>query len=512
MKKRIWSLLMVLCMVICLAAGCNKKDPDTQESGANPTEAVTDNKTEDGKSEDKPSNQNVTPEATPEPTPEVKKATYLSTSFKDAVSNLDSSVFPVKTESGVSMNLDVKVDGALKTMVDQMLSMYGATAPSKLSANLLVDIDQKDTESCVFGKLTFNGESLDAKVFVKDSVLYIGVPVLTDKYIKIDLSQFLPEEQMTQMPSVSQEDVKKLQNLMLDCAKELADCVSPAKTEDNATALIKNSVLGMDVSVTGTKYVDTVNTRKAMEAYLKFMKETLTVLGMQDQIAELEEDFDLEQTEDFTIEYVVAEDGGRALILVNPENEKLKFLNNEQYFIFSVVDAEGEEDNVCLYAKKTSEKKGNIYLVQNGEIIDTFAISYELLDEGIKLIFTVNSEAANVNVAVTFSKKGVDAGVKFSSNGEEWVNATLSIKERDYKAQSMEGVDVVEDMEAWTESFTTDKLNDFFTKTLGVSFDSLLEMMNSGDDDLGGDDDWDDSDYNWDDNDDWDLEGDGYDG
>lgn len=317
---------------------------------------------------------------------------------------------------------------------------------------------------------------------------------------------------MTQMPSVSQEDVKKLQNLMLDCAKELADCVSPAKTEDNATALIKNSVLGMDVSVTGTKYVDTVNTRKAMEAFLKFMKETLTVLGMQDQIAELEEDFDLEQTEDFTIEYVVAEDGGRALILVNPENEKLKFLNNEQYFIFSVVDAEGEEDNVCLYAKKTSEKKGNIYLVQNGEIIDTFAISYELLDEGIKLIFTVNSEAANVNVAVTFSKKGVDAGVKFSSNGEEWVNATLSIKERDYKAQSMEGVDVVEDMEAWTESFTTDKLNDFFTKTLGVSFDSLLEMMNSGDDDLGGDADWDDSDYNWDDNDDWDLEGDGYDG
>ena len=180
----------------------------------------------------------------------MKKATYLSTSFKDAVSNLDSSVFPVKTESGVSMNLDVKVDGALKTMVDQMLSMYGATAPSKLSANLLVDIDQKDTESCVFGKLTFNGESLDAKVFVKDSVLYIGVPVLTDKYIKIDLSQFLPEEQM---PSVSQEDVKKLQNLMLDCAKELADCLSPAKTEDNATALIKNSVLGMDVSVTGTK-------------------------------------------------------------------------------------------------------------------------------------------------------------------------------------------------------------------------------------------------------------------
>ena len=177
-----------------------------------------------------------------------------------------------------------------------------------------------------------------------------------------------------------------------------------------------------------------------------------------------------------------------------------------------MVDAEGEEDNVCLYAKKTSEKKGNIYLVQNGEIIDTFAISYELLDEGIKLIFTVNSEAANVNVAVTFSKKGVDAGVKFSSNGEEWVNATLSIKERDYKAQSMDGVDVVEDMEAWTESFTTDKLNDFFTKTLGVSFDSLLEMMNSGDDDLGGDEDWDDSDYNWDDNDDWDLEDDGYDG
>lgn len=517
MKRKFFSILMVLCMVTCLfAAGCKKDKEKENETDAKPTKTVEENKTNDPANTGDPTGGNdvtdvggvTNPIGGTTVVPDEKENGYLSVVFKDAVANMDDAVKEVKSENAATMELDVTLGGTLKQLVEQYISLLDGTAPNKMNAKLTFDIAQKDADFSFSGKVTFNGQSLDAKLVMKDGIYYVGVPALSDKYLKLDLKDFVDEDMLAQIPEVKDVDVAKYQEIVKNFADELTKCVTPSKSEKNAAASVKNTALGLDVTVTGTKYVDIIDGKKISSTVEKFMKDILKLAGIEDDMSDITDELEMEDLDNATLEYVKNDDGSFAVYLINKDNDIVKFVSNAQYFVFAT-QGEGEADEVHLYVKKTGAKSGNIYLVDDGAVIDSFDLSYQLLDDGVKLMIKAEAGEGNlIDASLTLSKSVMAVQVKFTSGGEEWVNATLSVKEKAYNAQDINGIKTVDSVEEWAESFTMDKIDEFLNKTIGVSLDSILALFGGSDDDWDDDDwDWDDDDWDWDDDDwDWDDE------
>lgn len=526
MKKRVLSSLIVLCMtlLLCGAAGCNKKEEEAEVCKVSSCDEEVYKKGyckdhyqdyKDGKldsnSDSKDDSKDDLNDDSNAKIPEKAEAqgTYLSSTLAELPEKFGEVKTTVDEGSGMTVTADVKIGGSLLDLV-KMYYLSGITDKEldRLSVGVSMDVDAKGDESGLTAKLTLNGESLDAKAFLKDGSIYVGIPALSNKYLQLDLKDLIGD-QLLEMQNTNNVDTDAVQKSVESLIADITAAVTPSREEADAVISVKNTSLGIDTSVSGTMFVDTVESKKFMEAVKKCMVDVMRASGVpEDQIREIEAEMaeDMDDNGNFILSLIRGEDGSFALkIEMENEDGAIKIVNNAKYALFSIQERAEAQDQLFVYVEKTGKKTGNVFFVEDNKVIDTVKLSYEILKDGIKLAVTADVEGMGVIQSdITITKKNVEIAAKFVSDGQEWINLKFSMKQRDYKNPMNGALDAISDPEEWAETLSIDKLEEFFHKALGIS---ILDLMN-GYDESWDDDDWDDydwDDYDWDD--DWGYNG-----
>lgn len=503
MKKRVLSSLIVLCMtlLLCGAAGCKKKeDAEVCKVENCDEEAYKKGYCKEHYQDYKDGNLDANAKV---PEKAEAQGTYLSSTLAELPGKFGEVKTTVVEESGMTMDLDVEIGGSLLELVKMYLSGVTEKELNGLSAGVSMDMDVKGGEGGLSAKLTLNGESLDAKCFLKDGSIYFGIPALSNQYLQLDLKDLIGEAQL-EMPNTNNVDTEAVQKGVEQLIADITAAVTPSREEADAVISVKNTPLGIDTSVSGTMFVDTVESKKFVDAVKKFAVDVMRASEVpEDQISMIEDEMaeDMDDSGNFILSLIRGENGSFALkIEMENEDGAIKIVNNAKYALFAVKEKAEDQDQLFVYVEKTGKTTGNVFFVEDNKVIDTVKLSYEILKDGIKLAVTADmGEIGVIQAEITITQKNVEITASFISGGQEWVNLKLSMKQRDYKNPFSGTLDAVSDPEEWAETLSMDKLEDFFHKALGIS---LLDLI-GGYDDSWDDDDWD---YDWDD-DDWGYNG-----
>jgi len=518
MKKRLWSLLLVVCMVLSLVS-CNKKEEDPEDNKPRATQAVTDNQNEDNKGNGQGTQDPADVTEAPTPTPEVVvEDAYFSSMANTVLNSAEFEKITTNVEAGAEVTVEVEVKGMLKDQLQQILTMLEGKNISSMKAKLVFTFDQGTDKSGVGCTLVFNGVSVEAKLIMIGKDVYIAVPTLTDQYLKLDLAELMGEtdlDAMFNMPEMKPESVEKLQKLAKQFMTDVVACAVPQDVQKSATVSVKAAELGLDIAVTGDNYIDAIDCKKAAELLEKYLKDVFTEMGMTDQISEIEDmfediDFDSEDAA-YTIGRISNEDGSFAYTLNNNKGEQMKVVGNSKYIAVAGDFKNNEGDEVFLYIQKKNDKSGRIFLVSNNEVMDDFTLDYELLKDAIKLTVSAEpSEGLDLVMTLTVGKETFVATANISMSGEEIFVGKLSVNNKKYVEPSVDGATVSTNPEEWLQNFTVDKLNSIVMDAIGVPLETIMSLVggSSGDDyDYDYDYDWDDEDYDWDNDDyDWDYD------
>lgn len=509
MKKRVLSSFIVLCMtlLLCGAAGCNKKEEEAEvcKVGSCDEEVYKKGYCKEHYQDYKDGNLDADDDSNAK-VPEKAEAqgTYLSSTLAELPEKFGEVKTTMDEESGLTVTADVKIGGSLLDLVKMYLSGVTEKELDRLSVGVSMDVDAKGDESGLTAKLTLNGESLDAKAFLKDGSIYVGIPALSNKYLQLDLKDLIGE-QMIEMPNTNNVDTDAVQKCLEKLIADITAAVTPSREEADAVISVKNASLGIDTSVSGTMFVDTMESKKFMDAVKKYTVDVMRASGVpEDQIREIEAEMaeDMDDNGNFILSLIRGENGSFALkIEMENEDGAIKIVNNAKYALFAVQEKAEDQDQLFVYAEKTGKTTGNVFFVENNKVIDTVKLSYEILKDGIKLAVTADmGEIGVIQAELTITQKNVEIAASFISDGQEWVNLKISMKQRGYKNPFSGTLDAISDPEEWAETLSMDKLEEFFHKALGIS---LLDLM-GGYDESWDDYDWDD--YDWDD-DDWGYNG-----
>lgn len=477
MKKKIWSLLLVLCLALAVV-GCKKQEKDEDEDDKDEKVKATQELKNDGESGDKKSEDDKSgaksdvpqnPGISVEPK---EDGSYVATYLKDVA---EKNNVELNMQGGITLDASVSFKGTLlEAFTSELSAAMGEEVKKQFDAGLKFDIDYAEKASGLTATLSLNGKKLALDAFLQDKMAYIGAPDLSSTYVKVDLTEAL--EQVTSMLAAQEitQNQEKYTKLVEELANKIQTCVTAEKVEENAVVAVKNTQLGIDTQVTGTKQIDKIDVKKLFSILDEFVKEVSgdSSVSVPEEDVEAGEVFVLTNANNDVVFGIIAEKG------------EIVILNNKDYMAVAKNET-GKESDVLLFAKKNSNKSGQVFFTPDGEVVDDFDITYEVLDDGIKITLMAEVEENIVSFDLTLFNNGIGLAAKVMDDNGEIMNISASLKGRAYKAHNA-NVTTVEDPMEWVATLSQDKLMEFLTGALGVSEDAVNNLAGAASGMIGG--------------------------
>lgn len=466
MKKKIWSLLLVMCLILAVV-GCKKGQEEEDDDKDEKVKATQELKNEDDKGNKKDDSENQPDSKGDVQTPGITVApkedgSYVASYLLDNAKKND---VALKAQGGLTVDASVSFKGELLDMFASELSAaMGEEVKKQFDVGLQFDVDYAENNSGLMATISLNGQKISLDAFLKDTIAYIGAPELSSTYIKVDLTEALEEVMSLFASQELTQNQEKYTKLVEELAKNIAACVTAERVEENAVVAVKNTELGIDTKVTGTKRIDKVDVTKLLNVLGDFIKD----VSGDDSMSVPATDAEAGEV------FVLTNEAGDVVFGLTAEEEEIFVLNNKDFMTVAKNES-GEESDVLLFAKKDTEKTGRIFLTPDGEIVDDFELSYELINDGIKITLMGEVDEKIVSITFTVIKGGIGAEASVLDDGGEMFKISLNMKERAYKAHNT-NVTTVDDPMEWVSTLSQDKLMKFITDAFGVSAEAFNNL------------------------------------
>ena len=202
MKKKLFSILLITCLLLTVFAGCKKKSEEPSESkDKKPTQAVVDDKNQGNAGNNEQNNQgdnkqgdNTSGNQTTDPETQAVKAEYFSEKMDSFLNNYVATVNDVSAnvaQNGMDIELSTNLPGELISSVASLFvsQSLAEKIPAELALKLFLGLDTNGNNGTLQGKLSLNKESIDINGMLKDNTLFVAIPELFTKSLQLDISE-----------------------------------------------------------------------------------------------------------------------------------------------------------------------------------------------------------------------------------------------------------------------------------------------------------------------------------
>ena len=485
MKKKLFSILLITCLLLTVFAGCKKKSEEPSESkDKKPTQAVVDDKNQGNAGNNEQNNQgdnkqgdNTSGNQTTDPETQAVKAEYFSEKMDSFLNNYVATVNDVSAnvaQNGMDIELSTSLPGELISSVASLFvsQSLAEKIPAELALKLFLGLDTNGNNGTLQGKLSLNKESIDINGMLKDNTLFVAIPELFTKSLQLDISE-IAEDLTSDMDEVKI-DQKKVTEAYSQFISDLKASFIQVESKDNETFTMKCDALSNALTVTGTKSVEKWDGAKLKEAF-ENLKNNLVAAGFPESLVSIDfSDDDLDQA---TITYYTDKKSYAIELKSAKGDSNGAVFINDKYILFGSLEKDATEYNVPIYVERTGEKSGNIIIMDDGEKVDDFTFSYQIKDKGFALSGKIAASGMDVQFSVDFSEKVVSANVVLASAGTKLFDINVKVTMRDYADRSMQFENCTSDPTELGASISIDKLDSIVKGLLGTDLVTLVQEL-----------------------------------